>query len=151
MTLISPVLDTFSTTIAMMKLNSLSIPIIVNCEENKTVKTLTLIDSGAGGKFIDQNYARESGFILKTLEEPLMAQNVDRTENKCGRITKYVNLNITIHGRTRNIKLLVTGLGKQRIILGFPWLNDENPDINWRTGEFKWRPQPFKLKRINRI
>ena len=65
--------------------------------------------------------------------------------------TKYVKLNATIHGRTRNIKLLVTGLGKQKIILGFPWLNDENPDINWKTGEFKWRPRPFKLKRINGI
>jgi hypothetical protein len=34
---------------------------------------------------------------------------------------------------------LVTGLGRERIILGFPWLNDHNPDINWKTGEFSWR------------
>ena len=134
-----------------MKSNSLSIPIIINCEGKKTVKTLALIGSGAGGKFIDQNYAKKSGFILETLEEPLLAQNVEGTENKHKRITKYVNLNATIHGRTRNVKLLVTGLGKQRIILGFPWLNDENPDINRKTGEFKWWPRPFKLKRINGI
>ena len=63
---ISPVLNIFSTTIAMMKSNSLSIPIIINCEGNKTIETLALIDSGAGGNFIDQNYARESGFILET-------------------------------------------------------------------------------------
>ena len=119
-----------------MKSNSLSIPIIVNCKKNKTVETLALIDSGAGGKFIDQNYAKESGFILENLEEPLMAQNVDGTENKQGKTTKYVDLNVTIHGRTKNIKMLVTGLGKQTIILGFPWLNNENPDINWKNGEF---------------
>ena len=71
--LISPVLDIFSTTVATMKSNSLSIPIIVNCKKNKTVETLALIDSGAGGKFIDQNYAKESGFTLENLEEPLMA------------------------------------------------------------------------------
>ena len=47
--------------------------------------------------------------------------------------------------------MLVTGLGKQKIILGFPWLNDENPDINWKNGEFKWRPRPFKVKRITGI
>ena len=70
---ISPVLDIFSTTLAMMKSNSLSIPIIMNCKKNKTVETLALIDSGAGGKFIDQNYAKESGFTLENLEEPLMA------------------------------------------------------------------------------
>ena len=117
-----------------MKSNSLSIPIIVNCKKNETVETLALIDSGAGGKFIDQNYTKESGFTLKNLEEPLMAWNVDGTENKWGKITKYVNLNITTHGRTKDIKMLVTGLGKQKIILGFPWLNDENPDINWKNG-----------------
>ena len=114
-----------------MKSNSLSIPIIVNCKKNETVETLALIDSGAGGKFIDQNYIKESGFTLENLEEPLMAWNVDGTENKQGKITKYVNLNVTIHGRTKDIKMLVTGLGKQKIILGFPWLNDENPDIKW--------------------
>ena len=36
------------------------------------------------------------------------------------------------------MELLVTGLGKERIILGFPWLQEQNPDINWRTGEFSW-------------
>ena len=70
---ISPVLDIFSTTLAMMKSNSLSIPIIMNCKKNKTVETLALIDSGAGGKFIDQNYAKESSFTLKNFKEPLMA------------------------------------------------------------------------------
>ena len=69
-------------TVATMKSNALSIPIILNCEKNKTVKTLALIDSGARGKFIDQNYVKESSFSLENLEEPLMAQNMDGTENK---------------------------------------------------------------------
>ena len=64
-----------------MKSNSLSIPIVVNCKKNKTIETLALINSGARGKFIDQNYAKESGFTLKNLEEPLMAWNMDGTEN----------------------------------------------------------------------
>jgi len=33
----------------------------------------------------------------------------------------------------------MTGLGKQRIILSFPWLNKHNPEINWQTGELNWR------------
>ena len=49
-----------------------------------------------------------------------------------------------------DIQLLVTGLGNQRIILGFPWLNECNPDINWKTGEFKWKNlQPLKVKRYH--
>ena len=34
----------------------------------------------------------------------------------------------------------VTGLGKQKIILGFPWLNKHNLVINWKKGEIKWQP-----------
>ena len=58
-TLISPFLDIHSVTVATIELKSLSIPISINCtEKNKNVETLGLIDSGAGGEFIDQNYAR---------------------------------------------------------------------------------------------
>ena len=49
-----------------------------------------------------------------------------------------------------DIQLLVTELGYQRIILGFPWLNECNLDINWKTGEFKWRNLwPLKVKRYH--
>ena len=40
---------------------------------------------------------------------------------------------------------MVTRLGKQQIILGFPWLREQNPDINWQMGEFKWRPRTFQV------
>jgi hypothetical protein len=44
----------------------------------QTVKTL--IDSGAGGMFIDQNFAKN--FEINYLNESVKAYNVDRTENK---------------------------------------------------------------------
>jgi hypothetical protein len=34
----------------------------------------------------------------------------------------------------------VTGLGKQRIILGFPWLHKYNPIIDWKKGEVTFKP-----------
>jgi hypothetical protein len=34
----------------------------------------------------------------------------------------------------------VTGLGKQKIILGFPWLHKCNPIINWKKGEITLKP-----------
>jgi len=57
------------------------------------------LDSRAGGKFIDQNYARKSGFKIQQLEKPLKAFNVDGTENKCGTIKNFVDLDLTIFGR----------------------------------------------------
>jgi len=120
-------------------LNKLSIPIRIRDTEKKNVETLGLIDSGAGGKFIDQNYAKKEGLQLHALTTPIRAYNVDGTENKRGTIKSYVDLNMEINGKETNTQLLVTGLGKERIILGFPWLNEHNPDINWKTGHFSWR------------
>ena len=54
-------------------------------------------------------------------------------------ITSFVELNVRINGEQMNLCLLVTGLGKQKIILGFPWLHEYNPEVNWKMGDFTWR------------
>ena len=137
----SPYIDIYSVITATIASNKLSIPIRIKKTEQKTVETLGLIDSGAGGKFIDQNYAKKEGFEQHALKEPIRAYNVDGTENKRGTIKTYVNLELEVNGRKRRTQLLVTGLGKEQIILGFPWLNEHNPDINWTTGHFSWREE----------
>ena len=58
-------------------------------------------------------------------------------------MTHFIDLDLTINKKTTKSQLLVFCLGRQKIILGFPWLNEHNPDINWKTGELKWRtPYP---------
>jgi hypothetical protein len=73
---VSPVLDVFSVNVSQIESNSLSIPISMKqTETNKTTETFGLIDSGAGGNFIDQNDTKWKGFEIKTLREPITAQN----------------------------------------------------------------------------
>ena len=108
--------------------------------ETSTVDTQALIDSGAEGKFIDQNYARTLGVKQTALKEPIKVLNVDGTWNKRGIITHYMELDLLIENRIKRQRLYITGLGKQKIILGFTWLKEMNPDINWQTGKIKWRP-----------
>ena len=106
--------------LATIQSNSLSIPLSITCaEENQTIETLGLIDSGAGGKFIDQNFARQHKFKIQPLDKPIVVQNVDGTENKQGKITHFINLKLNVYQKTMRIQLMVTGLGKQKIILGF--------------------------------
>ena len=98
----------------------------------------TLIDCGTGGLFINQNFARK--FKVKNLEELIKAFNVDGTKNNKGTIKSYVDLEFWIEHKKFREWFHVTGLGKQKIILGFPWLNKHNPIINWKKGEIKWQP-----------
>ena len=98
-----------------------------------------LLDSGAGGKFIDLDYADNIHVEKKDLRKPIKVYNVDGTPNKRGTITQYVDLDLTIHKRKRKHRLLVTSLGRQKIILGYPWLKEMNPLIDWRKGTLEWR------------
>ena len=97
------------------------------------------LDCGATGQFIDQNFAKTNGLKLERTKKPIPVYNVDGTANKRGTIRYYVDLNIEIHEQTRKERLLVTGLGKQKIILGFPWLKRANPIIDWEKGTLEWR------------
>ena len=84
---VSPYLDIYSVTIAKISKNSNFVPIDIGLSK-KIVKTL--IDCGASGLFIDQNFAKK--FKVKYLDEPIKAFNVDGTENKKGTIKSYVDL-----------------------------------------------------------
>ena len=131
---------------------SISVPIKFsdkNCQHTKNVEIPALIDCGAGGKFIDQNYARKTKIVQIPLRKPLPVYNVDGTPNKKGTITHKVKLDLEIGDRVRTETLYVTGLGRQKIILGFDWLQENNPDINWQTGRIKWRNTTHGQQRTN--
>ena len=40
-------------------------------------------------------------------------------------------------GHSERVQLAVTGLGKQKLILEYSWLQKRNPEINWETKEVK--------------
>jgi Retroviral aspartyl protease len=132
---VSPYLDVYSVTIANISRNSISVPINIGLSK-QTIKTL--IDSGAGELFIDQNFAKN--FEIKYLNKPVKAYNMDRMKNKQGMINAYVNLKFKLGDRKFNKRFYVTGLGKQRIILGFPWLHKYNLIIDWKKGEITFKP-----------
>ena len=66
-------LDLYRITAENMQSNSFSIPMQLRNDTNQNIETLALIDSGAGGKFINQNYAQKLGIKIQKLEQPLIA------------------------------------------------------------------------------
>lgn len=62
------------------------------------------------------------GIKKLALDKPIAAQNIDGSLNKAGTVTHYINVTLEISKRKRNEWLYVTKLGKQKIILGLPWL-----------------------------
>jgi hypothetical protein len=73
---------------------------------------------------------------------------VDGTENKRGTINAYVNLEFSLGEQKFKEQFYVTGLGKQKIILGFPWLHKYNLIINWKKGEVTFKPFRIDWRRL---
>jgi hypothetical protein len=132
---VSPYLDVYSVTIANISWNSISVPINIGSSK-QTIETL--IDSGAGGLFIDQNFTKN--FDINYLDEPVKAYNVDGIENKQRTINAYINLEFSLGKQKFKEQFYVTGLGKQRIILGFPWLHKYNPIIDGKRVKLPLNP-----------
>jgi hypothetical protein len=97
-----------------------------------------MIDCGAEGDFIDGTYATIMRIKKLALDKPIIVRNVDGTRNEAETLTHYVNVTLDIGDRLRHERLYVTKLGKQKIILGLPWLQRENPDIDWQLKTINW-------------
>ena len=100
----------------------------------QTFRTNVLIDSGAGGIFIDERFIRRNGIPVTPLRKIIQVFNVDGTTNKQGRITHCAWLKLKIGERYIDTRFLISGLGKQDVILGLPWLKQYNPRIDWQKG-----------------
>ena len=94
------------------------------------VDNKALIDSGSEGEFINQNFTQSLRIKQTALEELIKVFNVDGTRNKQGTITHYMELDLLIGEQIKKLQLYITGLGKQKVLLGFTWLWKENLDIN---------------------
>jgi len=48
-----------------------------------------------------------------------------------------VEVNIFYKNHVKRMRMDVCNLGKIEVILGMPWLQAHNPEINWEIGEVK--------------
>jgi len=96
-----------------------------------------LLDSGTIGMFMDKKMAAKHGFRLQKLERPVAVRNVDGTNNSGEAITHQVEVNMYYKSYVERMRMDVCDLGKTDVILGMPWLQAHNPEINWETGKVK--------------
>jgi hypothetical protein len=60
---------------------------------------------------------------------------VDRTLNQSGEVNEGVVLIIKHDGRPQKHLFYITNIGEDDVILGYPFLEAANPNINWEKGE----------------
>ena len=77
--------------VAEIEKNTMTISIEISGENigQRTVETTTLLDTGTGGEFLDQNFVQNQKIKTKDLKHPIEVFNVDRTPNKQGTIVTF--------------------------------------------------------------
>ena len=106
-------------------------------EEEEGVVTEALLDSGATGLVMSEEFVRRHKFRRTKLERPIHIRNVNGMLNYIGPIKDTVEVEIFFKGHKERMLIDVIGGQKWSIILGIPWLGCHNPEINWKKGEIK--------------
>jgi hypothetical protein len=60
-------------------------------------------------------------------------RNMDGTDNCRGWVKYWLPIAMFHRGKAKMLKFLIINLGRDRIIFGYPWLWEFNPEIDWPT------------------
>ena len=113
----------------------LRVPLYLNKAETVTH---ALLDSGAMGNFIHKELVQQLG-LVRTPRPPLPLMDVKGL--KIGEIGFQVKVTIQMGAHEEDIILDVANISAHRLILGLPWLQVHNPEIQWSSGHIQFVSQ----------
>ncbi|KAL0195002.1 hypothetical protein M9458_008574, partial [Cirrhinus mrigala] len=116
-------------------LNRCEIPVILS-SESISIQTNTLIDSGAAGNFIDEDFVRTNRLPTLCCVSPVAVATLDGRPLGSGRID-YTTNDLTLYlepSHRETIRFFVISSPQSPLILGYPWLNLHEPTISWAGG-----------------
>jgi len=126
---------------------SLLLPVEIGTTDTSELYSVkALLDSGATGSFIDRDFVCSKEMNTRTLSRNIPVFNVDGSPNEAGRISEVVDVVLQYKTYSERMLLAVSELGKQSLILGYDWLKDHNPKIDWEKGEVKMTHCPLRCE-----
>ena len=72
--------------------------------------------------------------------------NVDSSPNEAGQISKVIDILLCYKIHSERMLLAVSGLGKQSLILGYNWLKNHNPKVDWEKGKVEMTCCPLRCE-----
>ena len=129
------------------KYKSLRIPTLFKTAHSKAERQV-LVDSGATENFISEKLLKRMKIGKLLLKNPRTIWNIDGTHNKSGHIKYFADLQIRCGNKKEQMRFLVTDLGGDEIVLGYPWLAAFQPKINWKEATLEEDMQPIVIKTL---
>jgi len=108
-----------------------------------------LVDSGATNCFMSLAFIKRMKLGTPPLQKLRKIWNIDNTENKAGLITHYIDLNVETKHTCRDMQFLVTNIGNEDIVLGYPWLSAFEPQFDWTNTVINEQALPIVIRSVN--
>src|SRR6266702_2930633 len=126
---------------------SMQIPVLFE-SAHATAEREVLVNLGATDNFISKNllHRLKIGYLL--VETPIKIWNVGRTHNQDGTISHFTDLQVHMGTETKTLRFLITNLGKDKVILGYPWLTAFEPIIHWKDATLDKTCQPVVISSL---
>jgi hypothetical protein len=135
-------------TVYITRYRSMRVPVSIRTSYFMADKK-ALVDLGATDNFMHPAFAKRMGLGLQKLPTPKKIFNIDNTSNKSGMITHFLDLNVQTNGINKEMRFLVTDIGHEEILLGYPWLATFEPRFQWRSAVIDERVLPILISSIN--
>jgi len=126
---------------------SLLLPVEIGTMDTSELHSVeALLDCEATRSLIDRDFVRSKGMNTQTLSHNIPIFNIDGSPNEAGQISEVVDIVLCYKTHSERMLLAVSGLGKQSLILGYDWLKDHNPRIDWEKGEVEMTHCPLQCE-----
>jgi hypothetical protein len=89
------------------------------------------------------------GLGTRKLTNPKRLYNIDDTTNRAGQVTDYVDLDVRTNNIHKEMRFLVSNIGRKDAILGYPWLATFEPHFSWKHGAINTSHLPIVLNSVN--
>src|SRR5712664_3644093 len=105
-----------------------------------------LVDSRATDNFIHPKFVKRLRVGTQELQRSMKIWNIDGTTNRAGRLTHFVDLLVKTKGQEKKMRFLVTDLGAEDVILGYPWLATFEPQFSWKDAAVNTNILPIIIR-----
>jgi hypothetical protein len=116
-------------------------PIDIQLFDHK-ISTIALLDTGASACFIDKKFTLQHNLTLIKKTRPIPVEVIDGRPLASGDIVEETQpLKVTLGDQVSNVIFNIIQNPTNPVILGLPWFELHNPDIDWHSRRISSRPR----------
>ena len=113
---------------------------MVSTKSTPLVHVLALLNSKANSCFMDRNFAQAHQISLIKLPRPASVVVIDgRPIASRNIIEESEPFNIVLDNLACVVSFNIISILEHPIVLGLPWFELHNPDIDWRTTKIRYQ------------